>query len=107
MCQRQLRRKIKAGKSTCREIVENKLQQNSVNEVWRGYGRSLAISSRWPSGEEDQEIANKLNLFFDRFSTGTPAQQPPSPALQDASMRTKRRSTGIDGELFALRLHAL
>ena len=89
--QKELKKKIKEGKASYRTKMENLLQQNSAREVWRGLKTISGHSRGHGRGPEagDQEWANELNLFFNRFDAApTP---PPTPPRNDPAASSPHR----------------
>ena len=67
--QHELRDMLRACKDTYRRKLEAKLQQNNVRDVWTGMKEITAckVIGRHSSGS--LERANKLNRFFNKFSS--------------------------------------
>lgn len=72
--QKELRLDIRRGKDIYKRTLEERLEQNNTNEVWRGLqnitGHGKEEGRNQVSG--DKEWADKLNVFFPRFDSGTP-----------------------------------
>lgn len=107
--QRELKKKIREGKASYRAKMENLLQQNNARGVWRG----LKTISGHGSGHEggaaagDQEWANELNLFFNRFDRPAPTpppshqstDQPDQPALSSHHLSSLPHSSTTTPDL--------
>ena len=68
--QRQLKVKIRENKGAYKKKIENKLQQNSMKEVWSGMMTITGYSGASQPAEGDQAWADEFNLFFNRFDSG-------------------------------------
>ncbi|KAM9812661.1 uncharacterized protein ACBT44_011751 isoform 1-T1 [Syngnathus typhle] len=78
--QRDLRKKIREGKSNYRRRMEDQLQRDDISGVWRSLNTISGRSNSRPALDRDQEWVNDLNRFFNRFEqTSTPP--PTHPAL--------------------------
>ncbi|XP_055367950.1 uncharacterized protein LOC129604646 [Betta splendens] len=79
--QKELRRKIREGKSSYRRKMEEQLQQNNVSEVWRSLKTISGFKAPHPQAEGDLSWVNELNSHFNRFDqapTHTSQQLPPN-----------------------------
>ncbi|XP_078797164.1 uncharacterized protein LOC144989091 [Oryzias latipes] len=72
--QHELKYKIRQAKNSYSRKLEERLENNNVRGVWRslktitGHGqRADTVAS-----DEDQGLANELNLFFNRFDSSPP-----------------------------------
>lgn len=62
--QKELNRKLKEGKDSYRQKLDDKLQRNKVKEVWSGMRENIGL--RQPAGviESGPVMADRLNQFF-------------------------------------------
>lgn len=84
--QKELRQRIRKGKDSYRRKLEEQLEQNNARDVWRGLnkisGHGKSEGRVQVSGDQDR--ANELNLFFNRFdfaATPSPTLSAPSSHL--------------------------
>ena len=82
--QKELKRGIWKGKDSYRRKLEKRLTGNNAREVWRGLETISGQKNNSGRGPESghQELANKLNLFFNRFdcsASPSPTHLPPQP----------------------------
>lgn len=71
--QRELKARQRESKDACRRKLENKLQQNTVWDVWSDIKRIAGFKAKGNQAEGDLNRANELNVFFNRFRTSPPA----------------------------------
>lgn len=83
--QGELKIKLKEAKEEYRKKVEQKLQENSMKEVWEGMKIITGCKKKSSIVEGDVVRANQLNQFYNRFdcpvtaamACPTPNPQPP------------------------------
>ncbi|XP_049895913.1 uncharacterized protein LOC126387436 [Epinephelus moara] len=83
--QRELRVQLREAKEQYRRKLEQKLQNNSMKEVWDGLKIITSCSSRQGATiEGDVSRVNRLNNFFNRFDNPIPLSplitMPPTPS---------------------------
>ncbi|KAF4086642.1 hypothetical protein AMELA_G00086000 [Ameiurus melas] len=71
--QGELKAKLKEAKEEYRKKVEQKLQENNMKEVWDGMKTITGLRKSGSSVEGDQDRANQLNHFYNRFVCPVPA----------------------------------
>ncbi|KAI4881116.1 hypothetical protein NFI96_026359, partial [Prochilodus magdalenae] len=78
--QRELRRKIREGKASYRRKLEEQLQRNNVNGVWKGIKTISGHKKPDSQVMGDQKWVNERNLLFNRFDHA-PAPPPAQTSL--------------------------
>uniref|UniRef100_A0A8C7Z516 Reverse transcriptase domain-containing protein n=1 Tax=Oryzias sinensis TaxID=183150 RepID=A0A8C7Z516_9TELE len=72
--QHELKYKIRQAKNSYKRKLEERLENNNVRVVWRGLKTISGHGQRADTvtSDEDQGLANELNLFFNRFDSSPP-----------------------------------
>ena len=76
--QKELKVKIKNGKQAYKHKLEQQLQQDGVRQAWAGMKKITGMEGKGgqlPDGDKD--LADELNLFFNRFDSPPPPCLPP------------------------------
>ncbi|XP_077568118.1 uncharacterized protein LOC144193233 [Stigmatopora nigra] len=82
--QKELKREIRRGKTSYRRRLEKQLKRGNTKEIWRSLRTISGLGGNSGRGPEsgDDEWANELNQFFNRFS---PAPAPLTPQTRSNS----------------------
>ena len=93
--QKTLKGEIRRGKDIYRRKLEQSLEQNNIRDVWRGVntitGRTTTRGTE--QGPKDQQWANELNLFFNRFDSSRPPSPPRHPVQTTALLQPQTPSS--------------
>ncbi|KAK0135785.1 hypothetical protein N1851_028349 [Merluccius polli] len=72
--QRELKVKIKEGKQAYSHKLEQQLQSEGVKQVWSGMRKITGLERKGGSlPDGDRDVADDLNLFFNRFDSPAPS----------------------------------
>lgn len=89
--QREMEVRLRERKEAYRKKLQSNLQQNNMQDVCSGIKNIMGFKVKGDQAEGSLDKANKLNLFFNRFSTGpsssssssspVPSHTDPTPSL--------------------------